>query len=195
MVLPHMTTTCPRSAAKGKFRGLSFLLLLALLTINGCARQVTPGKMLETTAYCGCSLCCDWERGSYYFLKLDFWNRYVSRGPRAGQAYSGHTASGTLPDEPEPGLFSMDTVRRPWMIAPRTLLFPWYLLPEDGTIAADTRYYPFGTRMYVPGWGWGRVEDRGGAIKGADRIDLFFDSHDDAIAWGRRKLRVIIERP
>lgn len=150
---------------------------------------------METTAYCGCSVCCDWERGSYYFLKLDFWNRYVSHGPRAGQNYSGNTASGIAPAEPEPGLFSMDSVRRPWMIPFRTLLFPWYLLPEDGTIAADTRYYPFGTRMYVPGWGWGRVEDRGGAINGPDRIDLFFDSHDDALAWGRQKLQVIIEGP
>ena len=30
-----------------------------------------------------------------------------------------------------------------------------------GTIAADTRRYPFGTIMYVPGYGYGRVEDRG----------------------------------
>ena len=195
MVLPNMTKTSPRGTASCPATGLLMALLLACLLSNGCARQVTSGKMLETTAYCGCSLCCDWERGSYYFLKLDFWNRYVSQGPRAGQPYSGHTASGTMPTEPEPGLFSMDSLHRPWLIPLRALLFPWYLLPEDGTIAADTRYYPFGTRMYVPGWGWGRVEDRGGAIKGADRIDLFFDSHDDARAWGRRKLRVIIERP
>ncbi len=80
------------------------------------------------------------------------------------------------------------------MIPVRILLFPWYLLPEDGTIAADTRYYPFGTRMYVPGYGWGRVEDRGSAIKGKSRIDLYFGSHSDALAWGRRRVRVIIEK-
>ena len=77
----------------------------------------------------------------------------------------------------------------------RTILFPWYLVSEDGTIAADTRYYPFGTRMYVPGYGWGVVEDRGGAIKGADRIDIFYDSHGDALQWGRRRVKVIIVPP
>ena len=42
-----------------------------------------------------------------------------------------------------------------------------------GTIAADTRYYPFGTIMFIPDYGWGRVEDIGGAIKGM-HIDLYF---------------------
>lgn len=59
-----------------------------------------------------------------------------------------------------------------------------------GTVAADTAYYPFGTVLYVPGYGYGRVEDRGGAIKGPTRLDLFFDSHDAALEWGRRRLPV-----
>ena len=79
------------------------------------------------------------------------------------------------------------------MIPVRIVLFPWYFLPHDGTIAADTSYYPFGTRMYVPGYGWGVVEDRGGAIKGAGRIDLYFDSHQRALSWGRKKVGVTIE--
>jgi len=59
-----------------------------------------------------------------------------------------------------------------------------------GTIAADTSVYPFGTKIFVPGYGWGVVEDRGGAIKG-QRIDLFFNSHRDALQWGRK--RVVVE--
>lgn len=128
-------------------------------------------------------------------LKLDFWNRYVTDGPGAGRNYNGLTASGSAPYEPEEGLFSMDSVYRPWMIPIRLILFPWYLLPHEGTIAADTRYYPFGTRMYVPDYGWGVVQDRGGAIKGPHRIDLYFDSHSRALAWGRRKARVTIHYP
>ena len=128
-------------------------------------------------------------------MKLDFWNRYVSAGKGAGRDYTGQTANGSSPEEPEEGFFSMDSIYRPWMIPMRIVLFPWYFLPADGTIAADTKYYPFGTRMYVPGWGWGVVEDRGGAIKGPDRIDLYFNSHSDALQWGRRKLPVIIEKP
>ena len=74
-------------------------------------------------------------------------------------------------------------------------ILPWYLVPQDGTIAADTKFYPFGTRMYVPGYGWGTVEDRGGAIKGPHRIDIFYDSHSEALQWGRRKVHVTIVYP
>ncbi len=165
-----------------------------ILLFTGCARKQT-GKVMEVTAYCGCSICCEWERGSWTYLKLDFWNRYVSTGPQTGQRYSGLTAHGTDPREPEEGLFSVDSLKRPWMIPVRTILFPWYLVSQDGTIAADTRYYPFGTRMYIPGYGWGVVEDRGGAIKGKKRIDIFYNTHTEALQWGRKNVQVIIELP
>jgi len=57
---------------------------------------------------------------------------------------------------------------------------------RPGTIAADTTRYPFGTIMYIPGYGYGRVEDRGSAIKG-DHIDLFFKRHRQALRWGRQQ--------
>ena len=59
-----------------------------------------------------------------------------------------------------------------------------------GTIAAD-KSYSFGTRMYVPGYGWGTVEDRGGAING-NHIDIYFSSHKKALKWGRKTLPVKI---
>lgn len=65
---------------------------------------------------------------------------------------------------------------------------------KKGTIAADTSIFPFGTVMYVPGYGYGRVEDRGGDIKGY-RLDLFFRSHRDALEWGRAKKKVTVWRP
>lgn len=58
-----------------------------------------------------------------------------------------------------------------------------------GTVAADTRLLPMGTILYIPGYGWGRVEDRGGAIKG-HKLDLFFESHQDALEWGRQQVDV-----
>jgi 3D (Asp-Asp-Asp) domain-containing protein len=61
------------------------------------------------------------------------------------------------------------------------------------TIAADKRY-PFGTVMFVPGFGYGRVEDRGGAIQG-NKIDLFFSSHKEALKWGRQKKTVRVWVP
>ncbi len=171
-----------------------FILLTLLFFSSGCAKKPVA-KIMEATAYCGCSICCSWERGNWDYLKLDFWNRYVSAGTGKGRDYTGHTASGSTPREPQEGLLSMDSLHRPWMIPVRTVLFPWYFLPEDGTIAADTKYYPFGTRMFIPGYGWGVVEDRGGAIKGPRRIDLFFHSHQEALQWGRRKVKVTVEYP
>jgi len=60
---------------------------------------------------------------------------------------------------------------------------------KPGTIAADTSIYPFGTIMYVPGYGYGRVEDVGSAIKG-QHIDLYFNSHQQALNWGKRNRKV-----
>ena len=65
---------------------------------------------------------------------------------------------------------------------------------RKGTIAADTSRYPFGTIMYVPGYGYGIVEDRGGGIKG-DHIDLYHQSHGQALRWGNKKIHVKIWLP
>lgn len=65
---------------------------------------------------------------------------------------------------------------------------------RPGTVAADPAVLPFGTILYVPGYGWGRVEDTGGAIRG-HAIDLFFYSHDDALRWGRRRMQIEVWLP
>lgn len=162
--------------------------VLLVLLVSGCA-ATRPEAPIEVTGYCNCGQCCGWERGSWKFLKLDFWNRYNTGGRQKGQAYSGLTASGTDPHEPQPGLVSLDTIRHPWML-PVRLVFPWLWFAKDGTLAADTKYYPFGTRMYIPGYGYGVVEDRGSAIKGIGRLDAYYDSHQEALEWGRRTVRV-----
>ena len=66
---------------------------------------------------------------------------------------------------------------------------------KKGTIAADTSHYPFGTVMYIPGYGYGRVEDRGSAMKGANKIDIYFPSHKKALEWGRRRANVKVWLP
>lgn len=64
---------------------------------------------------------------------------------------------------------------------------------KHGTVAADTRYYPFGTVLYIPGYGYGRVEDRGGAIKGPNRLDVWFSTEREALRWGRQnQVRVTV---
>lgn len=58
-----------------------------------------------------------------------------------------------------------------------------------GTVAADPRRFDFGTKLEIPGYGPGVVEDVGGAIKG-DHLDLWFPTHEEARRWGRRTLPV-----
>ncbi|MBI2434586.1 MAG: 3D domain-containing protein [Candidatus Hydrogenedentes bacterium] len=65
---------------------------------------------------------------------------------------------------------------------------------RPGTIAADISKYPFGTVMYIPGYGYGRVEDRGSAIQG-EHIDLYFKKHRRALAWGSQKKPVVVYLP
>ena len=66
---------------------------------------------------------------------------------------------------------------------------------RKGTIAADIRYYPYGTVIKIPGYGKGVVRDTGGAIKGPHRLDVFFSTRKRALKWGRQWLKVKIKRP
>lgn len=65
---------------------------------------------------------------------------------------------------------------------------------RHGTIAADTNIFPFGTVMYVPDYGYGRVEDIGGKVRGY-HIDLFFKDHSAAMEWGRQTKKVQVWFP
>lgn len=58
-----------------------------------------------------------------------------------------------------------------------------------GSIAADPRVFPFGTRLAVDGWGTGVVVDTGGAIRGR-RLDLWMSSLAACLQFGRRTVQV-----
>ena len=62
-----------------------------------------------------------------------------------------------------------------------------------GTIAADPSVFPFGTKMTIPGYGPGTVQDVGGSVKGT-HIDIWFPSHKEAVTWGTRKIKVKVVR-
>ena len=65
------------------------------------------------------------------------------------------------------------------------------LVPVRGIVAVDPHVIPYYTKMYVPGYGVAMAGDTGGAIVG-NRIDLFMDSYEEAINWGRRDVEVYI---
>lgn len=71
------------------------------------------------------------------------------------------------------------------------------LRAREGVIAVDPRVIPLGTKVYVespgaaPDYGFAIAADIGSAIKG-NLIDLYFDTTQQALNWGRRSVRVYI---
>jgi 3D (Asp-Asp-Asp) domain-containing protein len=62
-----------------------------------------------------------------------------------------------------------------------------------GLAAVDPSVIPMGSNLYVEGYGFVKAADSGGAIKG-NKIDLFMESESDCLAFGRREVKVWIER-
>ena len=64
-------------------------------------------------------------------------------------------------------------------------------LARYGAIAVDPSVIPYGTRMYIVSWdgsvvyGYATADDCGGAINGA-RVDLYYDTYEECIQFGRR---------
>jgi 3D (Asp-Asp-Asp) domain-containing protein len=63
-----------------------------------------------------------------------------------------------------------------------------------GSIAVDPSVIPLGTRLYVPGYGYGVADDTGAAIQG-DRIDVYFPTESAALDWGLRTVTISILGP
>lgn len=60
---------------------------------------------------------------------------------------------------------------------------------EGRTVAADPDVIPMGSEMFVGGMGFRTVEDTGSGIDGMT-LDMFFESHADALAWGVQTVKV-----
>ncbi len=74
---------------------------------------------------------------------------------------------------------------------------PTYMgtVAEVGVIAVDPRNIDLGSNVYVIGgygdYGVCRAEDIGGGIKGL-RIDVFLDTEEECVKFGRRKMRAYV---
>ncbi|HEU4752272.1 MAG TPA: 3D domain-containing protein, partial [Armatimonadota bacterium] len=60
-----------------------------------------------------------------------------------------------------------------------------------GIIAVDPKVIPLGSKIYVPGYGYGIAADVGSAIQG-NRVDLGFNSRSGSFKWGRRQVTIQI---
>ena len=65
------------------------------------------------------------------------------------------------------------------------------VLAKRGVVAVDTTIIPFGTKLYIPGYGVAVAADSGGAIKG-HRIDLCYDSRAEAYDWGVKNITAYV---
>lgn len=64
------------------------------------------------------------------------------------------------------------------------------VMPEEGrTVAADWDVLPAGAEVYISGVGWRTVEDTGSGVTGR-ALDLYMDSHQDALEWGVREIEI-----
>ncbi|MGM9985706.1 MAG: 3D domain-containing protein [Bacillaceae bacterium] len=108
--------------------------------------------------------------------KMDF-SEYPSEFVVATGYTAGVESTGKSVDHPEYGItYSGVKVRRDYY----------------STIAADLTIFPIGTILFVPGYGFGIVADKGGAIKG-NRIDLYFNTVEDVYNdWGKQTVKVYI---
>jgi len=76
--------------------------------------------------------------------------------------------------------------------------YPYYGYPSyiglplaRGIVAVDPKVIPMGTKLYVEGYGNAIAADQGNAIKG-NRIDLYFDTHQQALNYGMKTVKVTI---
>jgi 3D (Asp-Asp-Asp) domain-containing protein len=105
------------------------------------------------------------------------WSRYDSVEVTATGYTAGVESTGKHPAHPQYGItYSGVKVKRDLY----------------STIAADLHIFPIGSVLFIPGYGYGVVADKGGAIKGKE-LDLYYDTVQDVYKqWGKKKLTVYL---
>ncbi len=66
-------------------------------------------------------------------------------------------------------------------------------IAKVGMVAVDPRVIPYGTELYVPGYGRCVAADTGGALRsGRVLLDLFMNSESECRSWGRRTKNIYV---
>lgn len=105
------------------------------------------------------------------------WTKYPRETVVATGYTAGYESTGKYKGNPEYGItFSGVKVKRDLY----------------STIAADLDVFPIGTILFIPGYGYGVVADKGGAINGKE-LDLYYETVDDVYRlWGKKKLDIYV---
>ncbi len=132
--------------------------------------------------------------GADYGQSIPAVDGLLTKLPTLSQLHSGTLAQHKSVAAPSPEL--IDEV-----IMCETTAYTWTgnktatgVYPRIGTLAVDPKLIPYGTLVYIPGYGYGRAEDTGGFKSSAKGywIDLYMDSYNECINWGRRNIKVYI---
>jgi len=102
----------------------------------------------------------------------------ASRGAFAGREYMVFEATAYYPG---PNNFGGG-------VGPRTAIG---MIAGRGVVAVDPSVIPLGTHLYIEGYGYAVAGDTGGNIRGR-RVDLCYNTYDEAIRFGRQQVRVFI---
>lgn len=105
------------------------------------------------------------------------WSKYPKKTVVATGYTAGYESTGKNESHPEYGItYSGVKVKRDLY----------------STVAADLSVFPIGTILFIPGYGYGVVADKGGAIKG-DKVDLYYETVEDVYnKWGKKEIDVYI---
>nr|WP_034671099.1 3D domain-containing protein [Ectobacillus panaciterrae] len=105
------------------------------------------------------------------------WSKYRSVTVKATGYTAGVESTGKHPHHPQYGItYSGVHVKRDLY----------------STIAADLNVFPIGTVLFIPGYGYGVVADKGGAIKG-NSLDLYYETVQEVYKqWGKKELKVYV---
>ncbi len=105
------------------------------------------------------------------------WSQYPSTEVIATGYTAGYESTGKSPGHPEFGItYSGVKVTRDLY----------------STVAADLNVFPIGTILFIPGYGYGVVADKGGAIKG-NKVDLYYETVKEVYEkWGKKKVEVYV---
>lgn len=140
------------------------------ISINKNEKLTMKNKTEKVTAYNNKLT----SRGGYNGLK------YSSELNMEATAYtSSYSDTGKNPGDPAFGITASGT------------------RAKVGTVAVDPSVIPLGTKLYIKDingqkdYGYAVAEDTGGAIKNI-KIDLYFNTEDEAIQFGRREVKVYI---
>jgi len=74
-------------------------------------------------------------------------------------------------------------------ISENAVTYSGQIARSSRTIAANLSFYPIGTRLYIKDLGIRVVEDTGGALHNKD-IDIYFNTHNEALQFGRQTILI-----